>query len=128
MKSVNRRILCLDENEDSLELLTITFEQEGFDVTTCRSLEECLSQARQNTFSAIILDNRYGGGTSLDLCREINSFAPNTPIVFCSGEARKAEITKAIEAGGDKYFVKPVDFDQLAVTVKELIEDAESVD
>ena len=127
MNPAKRNILCLDENEDSLELLTITFEQEGFVVTTCRSLEDCLSQARQNEFSAIILDNRYGDGTSLDVCREISSFAPNTPIVFCSGEARQAEIAKAIEAGGDKYFVKPVDFDKLAVAVKELVEEAESV-
>lgn len=120
-------ILCLDENEDSLELLTITFEQEGFDVMTCRSFEECLSQARENNFSAIILDNRYTDGTSLDVCRKISSFAPNTPIVFCSGEARKAEIAKAIEAGGDQYFVKPVDFRKLAIAVRELIEDANPV-
>jgi DNA-binding response OmpR family regulator len=125
MNPAKRSILCLDENEDSLELLTITFEMEGFDVTTCNSLEECLSQARRKDFSAIILDNRYGDGTSLELCREISAFAPETPIVFCSGEARKAEIAKAIEAGGDKYFVKPVDFDKLAVAVKKLIEEAE---
>lgn len=125
MNSARKSILCLDENEDSLELLTVTFEQEGFAVKTCRSLEECLSEARENDFSAIILDNRYGNGTSLDVCREISTFAPNTPIVFCSGEARRAEIAKAIEAGGDKYFVKPVDFDKLAVAIKELIEEAQ---
>ena len=123
MKSAKRSILCVDENADNLELLKITFEREGFEVTTCRSLEECLSAARRNKFSAIILDNRSGNGTSLDVCREISSFSPNTPIIFCSGEARKAEIAKAIEAGGDKYFVKPVDFDKLVDAVKELIKE-----
>lgn len=127
MKPAKRRILCVDENEDSLELLTITFEQEGFEVTTCQSLDECLLQARRNDFSAIILDNRYGNGRSLAVCREISAFAPRTRIIFCSGEARTAEIAKAIEAGGDKYFVKPVDFDQLADTVKELIEETRSL-
>jgi DNA-binding response OmpR family regulator len=127
MKPAKPTILCLDENEDSLELLTVTFEHEGFEVTTCRTLAECLARARAYNFSAIILDNRYGNGTSLELCREISSFAPDTPIVFCSGEARKAEIAKAIEAGGDKYFVKPVDFDKLADAVKMLIEDNRAV-
>lgn len=127
MNQSKRSILCVDENSDNLELLTITFEEEGFEVTTCRSLEECLREARRNDYSAIILDNRFGDGTSLDVCREINSFAPETPVIFCSGEARKAEIAKAIEAGGDRYFVKPVDFDKLAVVVKKLIEEAESV-
>ena len=124
MKTQKRSILCADDNEDSLELLKITFEDQGFEVTTCRSLEECLASARRNNFSAIILDNRFGNGKSLDVCREISSFAPNTPIIFCSGEARKEEIEKAFEAGGDKYFVKPVDFNVLADTVKELIETA----
>lgn len=128
MKSVERSILCVDENEDSLELLTFTFQSEGFVVTTCRSLQECLSLARRNHFSAIILDNRHGDGTSLDLCREINTFAPRTPIVFCSGEARQSEIAKAIEAGGDKYFIKPIDFDKLALAVVKLIEEAQAVE
>ena len=123
MKSATRSILCVDENMDNLELLRITFEQEGFAVTTCRSLEECLTAARENKFSAIILDNRLGDRTSLDVCREIREFSPDTPILFCSGEARSAEIAKAIEAGGVRYFVKPVDFDQLADAVKELIAD-----
>jgi DNA-binding response OmpR family regulator len=127
MKSAKQRILCVDENKDNLELLTITFEQEGFEVVTCQSLEDCLAEARRNVFSAIILDNRSGNETSLDVCREISSFAPQTPIIFCSGEARKAEIEKAIKAGGDEYFVKPVDFNKLAVTVKELIEEARPV-
>jgi DNA-binding response OmpR family regulator len=128
MNQSKRSILCVDENTDNLELLAITFEREGFDVTSCRSLDECLVLARRKDFSAIILDNRFGDENSLDVCREINSFAPETPIVFCSGEARKAEIAKAIEAGGDKYFVKPVDFDKLAVAVKELIEEAEATE
>ena len=127
MESAKRRILCVDENEDNLELITITFEQEGFEVITCCSLEECLSYARENEFAAIILNNRFGNVTSLDVCREISVFSPNTPIIFCSGEARKAEIAKAIEAGGDKYFVKPVDFDKLADAVKELITEAQTV-
>lgn len=126
MKSAARSILCVDENKDNLELLTITFEQEGFTVTTCQSLDECLTEARLNEFSAIILDNRIGDRTSLDVCREISDFSPDTPIIFCSGEARKTEIEKAIEAGGVRYFVKPVDFDKLANAVKELIEDAPS--
>jgi DNA-binding response OmpR family regulator len=126
MKSEIRSILCVDENKDNLELLKITFEQEGFAVTICQSLEECLTKARENDFSAIILDNRLGDRTSLDVCREISEFSPDTPIIFCSGEARNAEIAKAIEAGGDQYFVKPVDFDKLAKAVKELIKGAQS--
>jgi DNA-binding response OmpR family regulator len=128
MKPSKQKILCVDENEDSLELLTITFEQEGFEVITCRTLEECLAQVRRQVFSAIILDNRYGNGRSLAVCREISASAPHTRIIFCSGEARQTEIAKAIEAGGDKYFVKPVDFDILADTVKELIEKNHSVE
>ncbi len=123
MKSATRSVLCIDENKDNLDLLTVIFEQEGFAVTACQSLEECLTEARRNEFSAIILDNRAGDRTSLDVCREISEFSPDTPIIFCSGEARSAEIAKAIEAGGDRYFVKPVDFDELVKAVKELCED-----
>lgn len=122
MEAVKKSILCVDDNSDSRELLTFIFEENGFEVSACETLENCLSEARQKTFSAVILDNRFGNVTSLDACREIRSFNPTIPIIFYSGEARPAEIEKALEAGGNKYLTKPLGLSELVEAVKKLIE------
>jgi DNA-binding response OmpR family regulator len=122
MEAIKKSILCVDDNEDSRELLIYFFEEKGFDVTACGTLEECLSEARKKTFSAVIMDNHFGSITSLEVCREIRSFNPTTPIIFYSGEARQSEINKALEAGADKYLVKPLGLSELVESVERLIE------
>lgn len=122
MEAVKKSILCVDDSDDSREILEYLFKESGFEVTACKSLEDCLSAARRKTFSAVILDNRLLGGNSLEACREIRSLHPATPIVFYSGEARAAEIERALEAGADKYLIKPLGLSELVETVERLIE------
>lgn len=89
---------------------------------SCDNLEECLSQARQKNFQAIILNNRFGNISSLDVSRQIRSFDSTVPIIFHSGEARQSEIDKALAAGANAYLVKPNNFEKLTDTVIKLIE------
>ena len=126
MKSAKPTILCVDDNDDNLELLAFIFEDKGFEVITCTSLDDCLSQTRRNRFSAIILDNRFGEETSLETCKEIRSENPKTPIIFYSGEAREAEIQKALDECGDAYLVKPLDLEKLPELADKLIVESQT--
>lgn len=122
METIKQTILCVDDNEDSLELLTYIFEQDGFEVKTCDSLEGCLPLIRQKDFVAVILDNRFENETSLEVCKEIRLLKPQTPIIYYSAEVRQPEIDQAIEAGASIYLKKPDDFDKLIETVSRLIQ------
>lgn len=122
MEQTNRTVFVCDDNSDSCELIKFAFQLEGYKVTSCDNLDECLSQTRQNNFEAVILDNRFGQVSSLDACREIRGFSQSVPIIFYSGEARASEIEKALQAGADAYLVKPNDFERLTETVINLIE------
>lgn len=124
MKTAKPNILCVDDNEDNLDLLTFLFEDKNFEVTACTSLEDCLSQVRQNQFSAIILDNRFGDESSLEVCKEIRTSNPTIPIIFYSGEARETEIAKALDACANAYLVKPLDIDKLTDVAYQLIEES----
>jgi DNA-binding response OmpR family regulator len=126
MNSAKQPILCVEDDEDGLELLTYVFESQNFDVTACGTLEECLSKVRENVFAAIILDNRFGSRSSVEVCDEIRTYNPDTPIIFYSGETREEERKKAIEACADAYLLKPNDFSKLTETVTRLIEESYS--
>ncbi|HEX8246815.1 MAG TPA: response regulator [Pyrinomonadaceae bacterium] len=125
MKSSKYTVLCVDDDKDNLELLTFVFEHADFEVLACDSLDECLNHARNKNLDAIILDNRFGNETSLEVCQEIRDFNPTIPIVFYSGEAREIEIRKVLTACADAYLVKPNDFEKLTQTVADLIEETQ---
>lgn len=121
----NITILCIEDDEDTCSLMRFVFEQENFHVTTC-SAEDCLKVVEKKPFSAIILDNYFGDLSGIDICREIRSFHPATPIIFFSGEVRPIEKNKALSAGANAYLVKPNDFEKLVETTLRLIEKSQA--
>lgn len=126
MELTKPSILCIDDDEDTRELIKFVFQSKGYSVATCAAAEEGLLKARKSGFGAIILDNRFRDVSGEEICREIRRFDSLTPIVFFSGESRPAEIDKAFAAGATVYLVKPNDFEKLTETVISLIEKAKS--
>jgi DNA-binding response OmpR family regulator len=116
------KILCIDDDNDTCELVAFAFKQENYEVVSCSSAEEGMLKARKGNFGAIILDNRFEGTSGAEICKEIRSFDSNTPIIFFSGEARTKEIGSALESGANAYLVKATDFERLTDTVIQFIE------
>ena len=123
MKQDNLAILCIEDDEDTCELVTFVFNQAGYRVETC-SNNECLKKIHVEKFLAIILDNYFVGKSGVDICRELRDFDKTTPVIFFSGEARQAEIDKALAAGADTYLIKPNDFENLVPTTLKIVEEA----
>jgi two-component system chemotaxis response regulator CheY len=124
MKQHTLPILCIEDDEDTCNLVTFVFEQEGYKVEAC-SQTDCLKKLREEKFAAVILDNYFVGIRGLDICQELRSFDKTTPVVFFSGEARQSEIDKALAAGANIYLVKPSDFEKLVPTTIRLIEESQ---
>ena len=117
-----KKILCVEDDEDACELISFVLKQANYEVEACSKLD-CLKLIHQEKFLAFILDNWLEGTSGVDICKEIRSFDSNTPIIFCSGEARQLEIDKALAAGANAYLVKPIDFEELTETVTKLIQE-----
>jgi DNA-binding response OmpR family regulator len=120
MNPNDHRILCIEDDKDTCDLLTFIFQQEGFKVESCSKID-CLNLLHEEKFSAVILDNYFIETSGVNICRELRSFDKTTPVIFFSGETRKSEIEQALEAGANTYLVKPNDFEKLVPTTLELI-------
>ena len=121
MTETKLKILCIEDDKDTCDLLTFVFKDAGFKIESC-SQTDCLKLIREEKFSAIILDNYFHGLSGIDICQQIRSLDQHTPVIFLSGEARQAEIDKAMAAGANAYLTKPADFEQLVSTTIKLIE------
>ncbi len=121
MTEMKLTILCIEDDEDTCDLVHFVFNSAGYEIESCGQAD-CLKIIHQKKFAAIVLDNYFHGLSGIDICREIRSFDQITPIVFLSGEVRQTEIDKAIAAGANSYLTKPTDFEKLVPTTVKLIE------
>lgn len=121
----DKTILCVDDDEDTCELLSFVFQRAGFEIKSCETAEEGIRNARTNRYAAIVTDFNFGEMDGADFCRAIRTFDRETPIVFFSGEARAEKRQLALEAGAQAYIVKPADFGEVVQTVIRLISDGQ---
>ena len=126
MTETNSKILCIEDDEDTCDLVTYVFKDAGYEIKSCGQTE-CLKIIHEKKFSAIVLDNYFDGKSGVDICRQIRSFDQITPVIFLSGEVRKTEIDKAMAAGANAYLTKPTDFEKLVPTTIKLIEQSQTL-
>jgi DNA-binding response OmpR family regulator len=118
-----KRILCVDDSEDTCELLTTMLELSDLKVIAVADTAEALRLMEQEQFSLYILDNQLPGISGLSICAEIRKVDQQTPIIIYSGLAHQADINAGLLAGANAYLVKPEVY-ELIPTVKRLLAQA----
>ena len=117
----NRRILFIEDDEDTRDLITLVLEHEDYVVSTDITLAGALKSAATKEFDLLILDTCLPDGSGFELCERIRMFDSSTPILFYSGAAHDADKLKAMRAGAQGYLVKPCSFADLLRAVASLI-------
>src|SRR5688572_19961186 len=99
MENPKGRILCVDDDEDTLELMTSVLGYEDYEVVQAQTVTEGLALAISDNFDLILLDFVLSDGTGVELCRMIRGTGVLAPILFYSGMAPKEDIDQAMNAG-----------------------------
>jgi CheY-like chemotaxis protein len=111
-------ILLVEDMPDHCELLALNLEE--YRIVRARNCAEGVRFATEKYFDLYILDNWLPDGTGIDLCQQIRKFDPHTPILFCSAVADEPSILNGMSAGAQAYFLKPIDFEELQLTIAQL--------
>jgi DNA-binding response OmpR family regulator len=117
MNEAKGRILFIDDDADTCEMIRILLGQSGYEAVSATSVAEGLMKARTDIFDLILLDWYFPDGTGIDLCKTIRTFNSKVPIFFYTGMAYDGHIKKAMQAGAQGCFIKPVDVSHLLQTL-----------
>ena len=64
----------------------------------------------------------------LEMAKDIKQLSRETPIIVLSAFSEKERLLKAIDVGIDKYLIKPIDPDELMLTVNYIVDELLSLD
>jgi len=116
-------ILVVDDEADSLDILTLILQQEGAEVISLTSASEALSVLSQTTPNLIVSDIGMPDADGYTLIKEIRKLpqCQNIPAIALTAYAGEIDIQQSFDAGFQKHLAKPVNIPQLIVTITELL-------
>jgi signal transduction histidine kinase/ActR/RegA family two-component response regulator len=119
------RVLLVEDDADSREMLKIMFEQYGINVAVAATAAEALESVKQNPPDVLISDVGLPGEDGYELIGKIRQLAPEQggliPAIALTGYASIQDRNHAIEVGYQNHLAKPVDIDKLFELVKNLL-------
>jgi DNA-binding response OmpR family regulator len=119
------RVLCVDDDEDACEMLSLLLKAYRIDAICARSAAAAWPIIKAENFDLYLLDGWLPTVDGFEFCRQIREFDTTTPILFYSGAAYDADKQKGIAAGANAYLTKP-DVDGLIETIVDLIATAKA--
>ena len=114
------RVLYIEDNCDSFEMLKVMLGMSQIDVDSAPSVADALRRAGSEKFDLYLLDSGLPDGNGLSVCRTLRAVDPAKPILFYSGHAHPEAIQMGMAAGADGYITKPHS-DKLAETIIQLV-------
>ncbi len=121
-----RRVLYIEDHEDTRELVTLFLTQKSYEVVTGGTIESGIALAVAEKFDLYLLDSWLPDGSGLDLCQRIRQFDQTTPILFYSAAAYATDHELAMQCGAQAYLIKPSQPSELCRLVTELIEESQA--
>ncbi len=100
-------VLCVDDDEDTCEILSLLLNSVGIDATCARSAAAAWKLIKRGKWDLLILDSWLPGVDGFVFCQQIREFDSDTPILFYSGAAYDTDKQKGFAAGANDYVTKP---------------------
>jgi len=125
MADVSKRILCVEDDRDAREMITIMLRQANpaYSVTAVGTAAEALDLSGRKPFDLYVLDIWLPGMDGMSLCRRLRDRGYKAPIIFFSAMVRPKDREYGLAAGADEFLVKPADLDRFLPTVARLLDD-----
>ena len=117
------RILIVEDQPDTLEMLTAVFERQGYQVIGCDSGQRCLELIAGEEFDVLVSDVGMPTMDGLQLIKSLrdNKDLKRIPAIALTGYASQRDSEAAVKAGFDLHLSKPVDPDELTEAVERLL-------
>lgn len=123
----NGHLLWVDDEIELLRAQVMFLEKKGYEVTTASNGADAVELCSGTTFDLILLDEMMPGLSGLETLQKIKELSPATPIVMVTKSEEEDIMDQAIGSKIADYLIKPVNPNQILLTLKKNIHRREIV-
>lgn len=123
----NERILLIDDEDAIIEMQEAILKRLGYTVTATNDGLQALEMFRQDPdgFDLIITDHTMPHMTGTELAQELMGMRCDIPVILCTGYSEMINRDLAKELGIREFMMKPVSRNELADTIRRVLDDEE---
>jgi DNA-binding NtrC family response regulator len=116
------RILLVDDEEATLFGYTRYLTKGGYSIETAKCLRDAKMLIASEQFDAILLDLKLPDGNAIDWIAELHSTHEHLAIIVITGISDIPTAVRAMKYGAYNFLTKPVNMDDLAISLKKGLE------
>ena len=120
MKTIQKRILIVEDEPDLAEILADYLKQSGYQTQQIRDGEQALQAIKEFIPDLILLDIMLPGKDGMEICKEVRSFS-NMPIIMVTARVEDIDRLLGLELGADDYICKPFSPREVIARVKAVL-------
>jgi len=113
-------ILIIDDEQPTLQMLTLYLEACGHTVLTAENEIQGLEVFRSQRPAIVLTDIKMPGKDGFDVLRQIKAIAPQTEVIVITGHGDKDLAQQALDLRASAFFNKPLDTEALDTAIREI--------
>ena len=111
-------VLVVDDNKDTVNILTRLLLRHDMAVLRAYNGPECLEAVRTHTVDVILLDVMMPGMDGLAVCAQLKQLSPAPPIFLVTAKDDMTTRAAGIKLGISEFVVKPVNHADLLARIQ----------
>lgn len=123
----NGLLLWADDEIELLKAHVIFLQKKGYEVVTVSNGHDAITQCQERTFDLVLLDEMMPGLSGLETLQRIKEVQPAVPIVMVTKSEEEDIMNQAIGKKIADYLIKPVNPNQILLSLKKNIHHKELV-
>ncbi len=119
------RILLVEDHIDTAQLLVMHLGSLGHEVKCAGSVADAIDTFKAHVFDLVVSDIGLPDGSGADVMKQVQSVRP-TPGIALTGYGMEEDVKRGFDAGFSAYLTKPVNIEQLEVTIRRVLKVAQA--
>ncbi len=119
---MSAKILIVDDEKVIRDSLKLVLSDEGYLTETAADGEEALNAIKEDDYDVVISDIKMPKLDGMELLQEASKISPETFFLIMTAFASVNTAIDALRNGAYDYLIKPIEFDDLIIRLKRLVE------
>lgn len=116
------RILVIDDDESVRRTAAAILENEGYRVDTAENGKQAIEKSNAEPYRVALIDFRLPDMEGTELLTALRETTPKMVKIMVTGFPTIENAIECVNKHADAYFVKPVNFENLLETIRNLIQ------